>query len=196
MGKLAELIGIILGDGYIKRNKEIKISLNSKDDLEYLYYIRNIIFELFNYQTPINFRKGENTVDLRITKRKIVNYFLEEGLKESPKWNKAEIPKKFSKYDKFVLRGLFDTDGCLVLTNNNGTLYPRLEIKICPSPMQNQVIEILKKYNFRFGVYQIGKGQVRIQMNGRNQLEKWMSIINFSNQKHMNKYKKYSGSWI
>jgi len=142
--KLAELIGIILGDGYIKKNKEIKISFNSKDDLNYIYYVRNLIYDLFDYKTPLNFRKNENTADLRITKRFVVNYFLEEGLKESPKWNKAKIPNKYLKYEKLVLKGLFDTDGCLVRANNNGTLYPRLELKICPCPMQKQVIKINK----------------------------------------------------
>lgn len=184
----AELVGIILGDGYIKKNREIKISFNSRDDFDYIYYVRNLIYNLFQYETPLNFRKDENTAELRITKREIINYFLKEGLEESPKWNKAEIPKKYVKFKKYVLRGLFDTDGCLVKTNNNGTLYPRLELKICPSPMQKQIIKILEDYKFKFGVYQIGKGQVRIQMNGRKQLERWKSIISFSNKKHMSKY--------
>ncbi|MBS3135027.1 hypothetical protein J4406_01475 [Candidatus Woesearchaeota archaeon] len=147
-----------------------------------------MIYDQFGYETPLNFRKDENTAELIITKRNIINYFLEDGLKESPKWNTAKIPKKYIKFKKHVLRGLFDTDGCLVKTNNNGTLYPRLELKICPSPMQNQIIKILEDYKFKFGVYQIGKGQVRIQMNGKKQLEKWKSLIGFSNEKHLTKY--------
>ena len=120
-------------------------------------------------------------------------------MKESPKWNKAEIPKSYLKHKKYVLRGLFDTDGCLVRTNNNGTLYPRLEIKICPSPLQKQIIKVLESYNFRFGVYQIGNGQIRLQINGRLELKKWNKLIGFSNNKHLMKFyeiMRYSGDWI
>ena len=56
-----------------------------------------------------------------------------------------------------VLRGYMDTDGCVVIFNNNGTKYPRLEMKVCPSPMQNQFIEILKKHHFEPRVNDIGK---------------------------------------
>jgi len=93
--------------------------------------------------------------------------------------------------DILILRGYFDTDGCLVTTNNNGIIYPRLEMKICPSPMKNQFINILKKYGFNFGVYQIGKGKVRIQLNGKQQLKKWIKLIGFSNQKHLDKLKRF-----
>ena len=89
--------------------------------------------------------------------------------------------------EKYVLRGYFDTDGSVVITNNNGTLYPRLEMKISPSPMQQQFIDILEQFNFRFGVYDIGKGKVRIQMNGLECLNNWFTTIGFSNRKHGDK---------
>ena len=52
-------------------------------------------------------------------------------------------------------------------------------------------IEIFKKYNFTFGVYKIGKGKVRIQLNGKWQLDMWMNLVGFSNQKHLNKLKNF-----
>ena len=84
---------------------------------------------------------------------------------------------------KYVLRGYFDTDGCVAITNNNGTIYPRLEMKIMPSPMKQQLQELLNMYGFKYGVYEIGRGEVRIQMNGKKQLEKWKKEIGFSNKK-------------
>ena len=89
------------------------------------------------------------------------------------------------------MRGYFDTDGCVVTANNNGICYPRLEMKVCPSPMQKQFVEILKKHNFRFGVYNIGKGKVRIQLNGKAQLTKWVRLVGFSNKKHADKIKRF-----
>ena len=60
-------------------------------------------------------------------------------------------------------------------------------MKVCPSHMQKQFVDILEKLGFRFGVYQIGNGEVRIQLNGIHQLRKWVTGIGFSNPKHMNK---------
>ena len=89
------------------------------------------------------------------------------------------------------LRGYFYTDGCLVTANNNGILYPKLEMKICPSPMQKQFISILNKYSFRLGIYKIGKNKVRIQLNGLTQLEKWNNLVGFSNNKHLAKLERF-----
>tara|TARA_Y100000294_G_scaffold146542_1_gene142137 strand:- start:2731 stop:3339 length:609 start_codon:yes stop_codon:yes gene_type:complete len=193
--KIAELVGILLGDGYIDRkSKRIKISFNSRDDKEYLFYVKQLIREIFDIDPIIKFRTNENTAELFIFNKKITEFLTQKiGLKFSPKWSNAVIPKEFTSKNlsRHVIRGYFDTDGCLVTTNNNGTIYPRLEMKICPSPMQNQFIDILNKYDFKFGIYQIGRGKVRIQLNGKNQLKKWIKLIYFSNQKHMDKIKRF-----
>lgn len=197
---MAEFIGIMLGDGSLclreynkKQNNRLKISFNSKDDEDYIVYVNSLVFNLFKIKPKVVFRKNENTAEILIFKKKIILFLLREiGLRLSPKRNNAVIPKAFlnNNLDIFVLRGYFDTDGCLATTNNNGAIYPRLEMKVCPSPMQNQFIDILTKYNFKFGVYDIGKGKVRIQLNGKKQLEKWIKIVGFSNTKHKQKIKR------
>ena len=189
MNKLAEFIGIMLGDGYFVDDR-LKVSLNSIDDSNYIEYVKKLMVNLFDTKPILKFRKNESTADLFIFKRKVIRSLISKGLVKSPKWDRAVIPKSFLKFDLAVLRGYFDTDGSVVITNNNGVIYPRLEMKICPSPMQKQFINVLKKYNFRFGVYNIGKGKVRVQLNGKEQLKKWINLIGFSNKKHLDKIKK------
>ena len=183
---LAEFIGIMLGDGYFSDNR-LKVSFNSVTDLEYIYYVKKLMLGLFNENAILKFRKEENTAELYLFKRSILKTLNDNGLIKSPKWQRAIIPTSFLKFDLAVLRGYFDTDGCVVITDNNGTIYPRLEMKICPSPMQEQFIRILGKYQFNFGVYNIGKGEVRIQLNGEKQLDKWLNLVGFSNKKHLDK---------
>jgi len=199
--KLAELIGIVLGDGSIslkeynpKSNNRLKISFNSKDDKQYILYVKKLLQKLFDVEPKLKYRENENTADLLIFKKEVVLFLVNKiNMKLSPKWNRATIPEKFmsNKLDLLILRGYFDTDGCLVTTNNNGIIYPRLEMKISPSPMQKQFINILKKYKFKFGIYDIGKGKVRIQLNGKEQLKKWKKLVGFNNQKHLNKLKRF-----
>lgn len=199
--KLAEFVGILLGDGCLtlknKRSKAItrlKISCNSKDDFEYVTYLYTLVKELFGVEPKIEFRKNENTVDVLLFKKGILLFLINEvGMKLSPKWGRAKIPEKvlLEGYGRDVLRGYFDTDGSVVVTDNNGTIYPRLEMKICPSPMKEQFIELLKKEGFKFGAYEIGKGEVRIQLNGKEQLKKWIEKVGFRNQKHIEKAKQF-----
>lgn len=198
--RFAEFIGILLGDGSIgvykckagdkiKTQHRLQITLNSVDDKEYIQYVSNLITELFGI-IPKTLQRAGKTFDIRVFRRDVIKFLINDvGMKLAPKKHRAEIPKIYinSPYESDVLRGCFDTDGSVVLTNNNGTLYPRLEIKVCSSPMQNQIIDILKRKGFNFGTYQIDADEVRIQLNGKKQLKKWLSEIGFSNPKHLRK---------
>ena len=190
--RLAEFVGILLGDGCIsvyEKHHRLQITLHSEDDVKYADYVSKMIHGLFDVEPKIKYRKNENTLDVHVFKRDLIRFLIEEvGLKPSPKWNTAEIPEWIVKdFGKDVLRGYADTDGSVVITNNNGIRYPRIEMKICPSPMQNQFIQILKDLDFRFGVYQIGKGQIRIQINGKNELKKWVDKVGFANQRKLDR---------
>ncbi len=205
--KLAEFVGALLGDGCIgiyncrAKNKtkiqhRVKITSHSIDDREYVNYLFDLIKNIFDIEPLIRKKKNEKTIELLIFKKDILNFLVEKlGLKLAPKWKRAKIPEIYinNKLELKVLRGYFDTDGSVVLTNNNNTLYPRLEMKISPAPMQKQFIEILKRNNFHFGAYEIGKGKVRVQLNGKIQLNKWVKKVGFSNSKHIKKSKMVAG---
>ncbi len=196
--KLAEYVGIMLGDGNINYPKQprIKIAFNSIVDKEYLLLVETLLKELFSTKVIIEHRTNENTSNLYMFERKVIRFIINEvGLRPSPKWERAIVPQWIlqRKLESFVLRGYFDTDGCVVMTNNNGTLYPRLEMKVSPSPMQEQFVTFFKNSNFNFGVYPIGKGKVRIQLNGKSELKKWREQIGFTNPKHQRKCELFLG---
>ena len=198
--ELAELVGILLGDGSISiyTSKKystyyrVKVTFH-KEDKAYLAYVRGLMNKLLGFQPSVVIRKKENTSDLILCRKQVVEELLALGLQKSPKWNRARVPLAFMTKDlgKFVLKGYFDTDGSVVIANNNGIVYPRLEMKICPSPMQKQLIELLKLYGFEPGVYALDKHKVRVQMNGKKPLFKWVKEIGFSNPKHAEKASKF-----
>ena len=197
--QLAEFVGILLGDGCLGMYKcksgnkisiqhRVKISLDSRNEIKYASYIESLIRQLFKIKPQIKIRKNENTLDILIFKKDLLNFLLNEvDLKISPKRNKAKIPSFYlkNKFELFVLKGYFDTDGCIASVNNNGILYPRIEMKICKSPMQRQFIDILRRNNFRFESYKIENENIRIQLNGVKELKKWHNLIGFSNSKNI-----------
>ena len=193
--KLAEFIGILLGDGsigvYKSKNPEkpryrLKITLNSVKDRAYVDYVSSLIKDLFSIEPLIYFRKNENTADIILLNENVIKYLFNIGMKPSPKWNTAIIPELFLKNTLAlnVLRGYMDTDGCITNMNNNGTRYPRIEMKICPSPMQTQIVTILRENGFDPRVNDIGKGKVRIMLSGKEKLNRWHNLIGFSNERN------------
>ncbi len=210
--RLAEFIGIMLGDGCMgiydsrdgKRTKtqyQVKVTLDSRER-DFSKYVLNLMKLLFQIEPRVSYKKNENTVDIRTFRKGVLNFLVERvGLELSPKVNSARIPERFigNNLELYVLRGLFDTDGSVVLTKNNGILYPRLELRICPSPMQEQVIEILERREFDFKVQKLDGGKIRVRLNGRKELGRWLRVVGTSNLKHVRRGKrilKNSAGWI
>ncbi len=196
--ELAELVGVLLGDGSLGvysskvngKNKiqyRIKITLNSEKDRDYSGYIIRLMTVIFKQKPLIYKRKGENTLDIYLLGRKHLNYLIKQGLVLAPKWDRALIPKRFlhPPLDKLVLRGYMDTDGCIAVVNNNGIRYPRIEMKICPSPMQQQLIEIMASNRFQPQVNHLERGKVRVVLAGKEKLRKWFDNIGFSNERNL-----------
>ncbi|MFB6099947.1 MAG: hypothetical protein ABEK16_01615 [Candidatus Nanohalobium sp.] len=202
---LAEFVGIMLGDGSIGRYEcsrgdsssseqfVVKVTI-SKDESDYEDYIFDLFEKLFAIE-PISYRKkNENTLDIRCFNPDLFDFMTGQvGLKTAPKKDRALIPERYMTEElrKEVLRGYFDTDGSLVLTDNNGYLYPRLEMKISRSPMQEQFVQLIEDEGFRFGNYELENGKIRIQMNGEEQLQKWVEEVGFSNQRHLDKLERF-----
>ena len=201
--KFAEFIGIMLGDGSIGRYKcksedritiqhQVKVTLDSRNK-EYINHVRDLMNYLFDVEPRINFKKNENTADIRIFRKEIFNFLVNKAeLRKSPKRMRARIPSYLNSNNKIhLLRGIFDTDGSVVITKNNGILYPRLELKISPSPMQSQLIDIIEQLGFNLKVQKLDKGKIRIRINGKKELAKWMKLVGTSNYLYYNKAKKF-----
>lgn len=196
--EFAELVGVLLGDGSLNMYASekystyyrIKVTLHAQET-QYIRYVAKLLTSVLGAEPHIRVRKEEQATDILVFKKKCVLYLLAQGLVSSPKWGRARIPRSCmnTRFGRLVLRGYFDTDGCVVITDNNGRVYPRLEMKISPGPFQKQLLALLSDYSFRFGVYDIGRGKVRVQLNGVQQLLAWNNTIGFSNEKHSAKVK-------
>lgn len=199
--RIAEFIGIMLGDGHIgvyktKQNKilhQLKVSLDSRNK-EYTDYVKDLMKEVIGIEPKIFYKKKENAVDIKIYQKEKVLYAINSlGLKLSPKWNYAEIPEDYCKgrLGLLVLRGLFDTDGSVTIFNNNGIEYPRIEIRLSPSPMQEQFINILSENKIRHTIQRLERGNIKLRISGERELNRWFNIVGSSNALYIERAKRF-----
>lgn len=111
--ELAELIGILLGDGGISR-KVIDISIHSKAK-DYIDRVKKLVKSVLKYEVKFHKRKNKEVIDLKIYSVARVTCLLQLGLEIGNKVEKqAKIPdwiKTNRNYFISCIRGLIDTDG-------------------------------------------------------------------------------------
>jgi len=204
--ELAEFVGIMLGDGCLGMYKcssdrqvriqyRVKITVNVVDDIRYVETrVCPLIRYLFHIQPLIRKRSGEKTVDILIFNKNLVEYLVKHvGLKLGPKRDCAEIPNWVLHYglELHALRGLFDTDGCLVFDKQHREVfyYPRLELKVSSRLLYYQLSKILEQHGFRYSTStRTGGNTIKLQVNGATLLRRWVDEIGFNNPKHHAKY--------
>jgi len=116
--KLAELIGIILGDGQIPEDLySIKITLDGKEQIEYIQYVKTLMENLLNKTPKIHPRKDSNATYLVVYGKDVVGGLVKKGLVPGNKVrNQVGTPlwiKKRKEYQIGILKGLVDTDGSI-----------------------------------------------------------------------------------
>lgn len=114
--KLAELLGIIAGDGGINNNWQVVISLNSLVDADYSRKISALFGSLFNIEPAVRKRKNKNCLVVVASSTELVDFLVDKGSirgnkilqnVDMPEWVAAK-----TEYAKAFIRGGFNTDGC------------------------------------------------------------------------------------
>lgn len=116
--KLAEYVGIMLGDGCITPG-QCNITLNSVADREYAQFVSQFEKNLFGEGPKLYKRKDSKALVLYYNSRFIIRYLLSIGLKIGSKVKQqVDVPNwiKNNPYYKIAcVRGLMDTDGGIFL---------------------------------------------------------------------------------
>ena len=113
--QLAELIGIMLGDGNIWKNR-IKIAFD-KRNIIYINHVAKLFKKIFGINLKKEISENTNNACLYRTNLYAVEELIKQGLKRGhqiknnlgiPNWIKKDIT-----FSKNCIRGLIDTDGCI-----------------------------------------------------------------------------------
>ena len=94
---MAELLGIMIGDGCLSRTGKkyiIYISGNKYKDFDYHNITTRKLFkDVFDKEIKIGFRKKENTLFIRFSDKAIFHFMTDKGVPIGKKYDGLKIPE-------------------------------------------------------------------------------------------------------
>lgn len=206
---LAEETGWHIGDGSMNyyQNKGKLRGLYSlrghiKDDrLHYIQRIKPIFDKLYGTNLSLRDMPSTGVYGFQFWSSKLVDFKRKLGLPLGKKLY-VEIPLLFTKKIETkiaILRGIFDTDGCVYLEKKNNKLYPRMHIGTISKNLARDLFLNFRDLGFRTTCHyeppsenQKRKGKFYvISIRGEKMFYKFMKIIDPQNPKHIKKYRAY-----
>ncbi|MBI4452067.1 hypothetical protein HY637_01440, partial [Candidatus Woesearchaeota archaeon] len=204
--KLAEDIGIMIGDGCIGSYKNnnltnnfISVDGNSLTDQDYLLrYVSNLKSNLYNLNFNSLFKKNRNEMRIQLNSQGLVQFYTKViGLPLGKKIN-IGIPQCIWKNDNFIkacLRGIMDTDSSFQIKMRK---YPVIKLATasqnlvddCKKAFEIIGIETSTKTNCT-SIHSVTKRPYitnYLYLSGREKFKKYMENIGFSNQNNLQRY--------
>lgn len=190
--KLAEFFGIMLGDGHINfydgiATYQICIYINTITDEGYIPYVKNLVGNLFNLPVGCHYRKNKRVVDLSVSSVDLINYLKSKGLFSTNKVrDQVGVPEwifKKDSYQKYFLRGFFDTDGSIY------SLKFGVQMSFC-----NKSVPLLmaaRRMLLGFGYHPSKLSGRNLYLTRRHDLRRYAQEVGFGNPKHVNRAKKF-----
>ncbi|MBL7054908.1 hypothetical protein ISS05_04075 [Candidatus Woesearchaeota archaeon] len=204
--EIAEMCGIITGDGHLCRyispkrtDYKIEISGDKKEEIAYFEYVSSLFDKIFN--KPLKLIIEEEYSRLYTHSKEILEFFEKIGLIVGKKSDRAFIPNTLlhdKKLSLYFLRGLADTDFCVMFKKGNRKThsYPKIVAEFASKRIIEDIQKILDRINITYYKQKVRKtnsfGQFthyRLEINGKNNLNKWINLIGFSNPKQTTKIK-------
>ena len=190
------IYGIMLGDGCLSkigRAHFISISSDLHTDLPFVEKYVPILEGLRGKKVPFYLRKKCGKIEVIFSDKKLFGAFEKAGFPIGKKGKELLIPNNVTSL-RNIVRGYFATDGCLVLTNNNNTLYPRLEFSSISHGLLLQVKDYLDSIGIVGKIYVSKrytngwKTLYRLQINGKKKMFLFDQKIGFINPKHKKRH--------
>ncbi|MFH0912257.1 MAG: LAGLIDADG family homing endonuclease [Patescibacteria group bacterium] len=194
--ELAELFGIIFGDGGINNDWQLVITLNSNSDLEYSQYIDRLLRKLFEINVYIRKRPNQNALVLICSGSNLLDFLVGKGAVRGNKVvQQIDIPKWINdnpEYQKAFVRGCVDTDGCLFIHNHIVRNAPYHNIGFCFTNSSKKLIistaKILKEVGINPHITDEGR---RIYLYSVPSVISYLNIFGSSNPRILNKYSEW-----
>lgn len=191
---LAEFVGIMLGDGGIS-NHQFTVTLNTITDKNYSEFVQKLIKDLFEVSVGIYYNKQSLAERIVVSRTDLILYLIDAvGLEEGNKVRQqVDIPlwvKGNRHYSVACLRGLIDTDGCIILhqylSKGKRYCYKKIGFTSRSYPLLKSASDILLILGIK---HRIMKNGWDIRIEARKDVEKYFQVVGTHNPKHWNRYK-------
>lgn len=209
--ELAEETGWHIGDGSMNYydNKGCKKGIyqlrgHIEDDKEhYSVRIKPIFKKLYNIDLVLREMPSTRVFGFQIWSDDLVKFKENLGLPLGKKLTIC-IPQVFLENERLkvsIMRGIFDTDGCVSIIKKNNKLYPRVQIQTISAILASQLIDVYFALGLRATKYLYKKPRgnrfptYNVTLNGVEMFHKFMQIISPKNPKHLAKYLAFTQSF-
>jgi hypothetical protein len=201
---LSEILGILIGDGHVgiySHAYRVIISGDLRNDYEYYNGFLIPLFQnMFNIKPCIKTQRI-NELNLAYSSKALTTLFKHVFNIPQNKKN-VSIPSQILNSNNDIkaafLRGLADTDFSLTFKKKfkNRHYYPRICAKFGNGHLVEETVSMLRSLGFSKIVTFATKNRrgdkwhdcFVIDINGRDNLDRWMRLIGFDNPKHVTKY--------
>jgi len=191
---LAELLGILAGDGHIGKY-QTTVTTNAKTDYEHAEYVASLFKKVFSVDAPLRQRRDENAVVVTVSSKEVGRLLVRKGMVmghkiqgslRMPAW--VRLQKRFR--DTFI-RGLFDTDGCVYIDKHKirGKEYKNIGLAFA-----NRCLPLLADFKgtlLEYGLHPTQKTKYTVFLRREKDIYQYFSIFGSSNPKHMRKFEEY-----
>ncbi len=192
-----EFFGVMIGDGclckyYSKTDKcnryMVFITGNSLRDRKYFEdFLIPLVKKTFNVHAYLRTRRTSNTIDIMIRNKEMFFWLNNNGFPIGVK-GQISIPSKLFSLGfqrlKPLIRGIFDTDGCVSARKSENYSRPFAIISSHSVKLRKQVKTLLRGAGYP--AYDSGHN---VGINGRLAFKKWFNEIGSNNPRNLDRYR-------
>ena len=192
---LAELLGIIAGDGGISSDWQLRIYLNSITDKDYAPKVCNLIYSLFDLNPSTRIRPRENTLIIDVSNIGLIDFLVNKGaIKGNKVVNGVDMPVWIVsdiEYSKAFIRGVFDTDGCTFYDRHKYRNKTYQHLGIAFTNKSELLLESIFKKLKLMGYHPTLSTKYRIMLRREKEIFEFFQDIIPSNPRHWDKLNEF-----
>jgi len=186
---LAEFCGILIGDGGLTKY-QVKITLNSITDKPYSIFVKKLIKKLFCEDPKLYPVRDTRALNICVSRIDLVSFLTTLGIKLGNKLKQEvsmpEWVRKSKKYTIACIRGMVDTDGCVIhethTIKGKKYRYYRLNLSSSSPKLIEQTKLALEELGFHPKVRNKGKS---VQLENLEEICDYFKRVGTHNPKHI-----------
>ena len=184
--ELAELFGILLGDGSITKYY-VKIYLNRIADKKYYPYIIKLSRKLFpNIPVTHKHRIQKGTTEIQISSKDVCDYLKSVDFDPKIRYVPFWIIKNIN-FIKATIRGLIDTEGSVGIKYFKGKKSNRMYKQLTFTNKNKFILQFMEKSLEKLGYRPTKSSNKNIYISNRKDITKYLDEIGSNNPKIIRK---------